>query len=330
MLSYLSGLSAAALLLFLSYKTSQEEETEPEDHQTNQAVPECLNFKVDQGAINRLRDPSIRPSGKLFTDQEERANWLRRVISDLSREHRLYRSPSWDDAPGPDGLIHEYSRLALDDEQRLREFASLGYEIQALGSVNLPRFHGLQSDPSRRRIERLWSAPPECELVVMKMSVGREQLERFVSTLAQLQRLGLRVETLPVWALLQQEDGELFIPHLPQSKEQPFPTNLQIRLTSLDDDFPGHFFTSPDGAHLGGHRAFQFQLASLVWRLLAGGWPYDREPILGLRGEQPCRVAHDFGPHLTPVLLSMTSLKPQERYDELGSALQKLAAALVP
>ena len=47
-----------------------------------------------------------------------------------------------------------------------------------------------------------------------------------------------------------------------------------------------------------------------------------------MRREEPRRVAYDFGPQLTPTLERMTALDPQERYEDLGTSLEELLAAL--
>lgn len=292
--------------------------------------PEVLNFRVNQHAVDRLRDPSLPPIGKKPADQIERERWLQFEMKKWIEVPRLITRNRQENAlEESDGSIREYCHSrgrghdgALADQ----EFADLGYEICGLDSVNLPKFQGLRVNSYLHRVERIWSSFPTCELAVRRMNASRDQLARFLKTLRELHRLGLRVETIPVWLLLQREDGEFFIPHIPVVRQEPFPCDLQVKMSSLDDKFPAHLFGPKDS--LGDHRAFQFQLASFIWRLLAGDWPYDKEPLLFVRNETPSRIPHDFGESLTLVLRRMTSLEAGERYDDLGSALDELASAL--
>ena len=318
-----AALIALALRAFREGRSQKEESQEP----SSPPSPEYLNFKVDQNAIDRLRDPTMPPIAKPIETPEEREGWLERQVS--SRALAFQSSP-WDTLKSEDGLFHEYNcsrTVTFWDNQRLREFAKIGYEVNQLSSKNLPSFQGLHFNEHLDRIDRVWKDFPSCELTIQNMTAGQGQIRSLVQTLSDLHRSGLRVETIPVWLLLQKkQDGEFFIPHIPQLREETFPSNFQVKMKGCLKA-PAHLFGPKDepGPNL---CSFQFQLGSLVWRLLAGEWPYDIEPLLLLRRENPIRVSYGFSDSLTPVLLRMTSLEPQERYENLGSALEELAAGL--
>ena len=325
----ISILSAAVLatLAWRALRESNSHKKEKEDKP--QPFPEYLNFKVNQEAIDRLRDPTIPTTWRPFADEAERASWL---LSTVEKRVHLVRN----EMSLKDGLVYEYdsrrTETKLERERNLREFARLGFEVQALSSVNLPKFCGLAVDDYWAQITRIWKDFPACSLAVLRMDADAAQIGRFLRTLLELQQLGLKVETLPVWHLLQKDDdGEFFIPHIPQNRQSPFPCDFlfwEERLTESlpEDKSPIHLFSPSD--EIGDHRAFQFQLGSLIWRLLAGAWPYDKEPLLSIRETAPNRVPYDFGEELTPVLERMTSLEPADRYDDLRSALEALSLAL--
>ena len=325
----ISILSAAVLatLAWRALRESNSHKKEKEDKP--QPFPEYLNFKVNQEAIDRLRDPTIPNTWRPFADEAERASWL---LSTVEKRVHLVRN----EMSLKDGLVYEYDSRRTETkperERNLREFARLGFEVQALSSVNLPRFCGLAFDDYWAQITRIWKDFPACSLAVLRMDADAAQIGRFLRTLLELQQLGLKVETLPVWHLLQKDDdGEFFIPHIPQNRQSPFPCDFlfwEERLTEPlpEDKSPIHLFSPSD--EIGDHRAFQFQLGSLIWRLLAGTWPYDKEPLLSIRETAPNRVPYDFGEELTPVLERMTSLELADRYDDLRSALEALSLVL--
>lgn len=314
-----------AILAALSWRAFREGHEKERREDKPVSFPESLNFQVDQYAIDRLRDPTLPPVAKPLATPQERKSWLARETRNRATD---IRSSPWNEISACDGFLYEYNcsfgRIPWD-EQKLREFARLGYEVHELGSKNLPTFRGIRVNEYLERIDRVWTDFPPCELVIKKMVAGQDQLRNLVQTLSGLHRLGLRVDTIPVWLLLQKDDGEFFIPHIPQLRKDPFPSNFQVKMPR--PEVPAHLFGPKDELSLNSW-SFQFQLGSFVWRILAGEWPYDIEPLLFLRRETPCRVAHDFGESLTLVLLRMTSLEPHERYDDLGSALEELETAL--
>lgn len=321
---------SVAILAALSWRAFRETRSSQKEKADDKPVssPEYLNFQVDRYAIDRLRNPSLPPLPKPIATPEERESWL--ASEAYSRSLYIQSSP-WDEISSGDGFLYEYNSghgPTIWTEQRLREFARLGYEVKELDSKNLPAFRGIRVNEYLERIDRIWADFPPCELAIVKMAAEREHLQSLVQTLFDLHSLGLQVDTIPVWFLLQKDDGEFFIPHVPQLREEPFPSNLQAKIRPRPKT-PAHLFGPKDELQLN-PRSFQFQLGSFVWKLLAGNWPYDIEPLLLLRRENPSRVHHDFGKSLTPVLSRMTSLEPQDRYDDLGLALEELAAALLP
>ena len=324
----ISLLSIAAVVA-LSVRALREGKVNKDQNHEPQPFPEYLNFKVNQHAIDRLRDPTIPSIWRPFNDEEERASWLLSIVED--KVHLVRNEINL-----KDGLVYEYdsrrSETVPEAERNLREFAKLGYEVQALSSVNLPMFCGLVVDEYWDQITRVWRNFPACHLAVSRMEADCAQIGRLVQTLLELHQLGLKVETFSVWHLLQKDDdGEFFIPHIPQNRQSPFPCDFlfwEERLTESlpEDKSPIHLFSPSD--EIGDHRAFQFQLGSLIWRLLAGAWAYDKEPLLSIREPAPNRVPYDFGEELTPVLERMTSLEPADRYDDLRSALEALSLVL--
>lgn len=316
---------SVAILAALSWRAFREGRSQEKERRDNKPVssPEYLNFQVDQYAIDRLRDPTLPPIARPIETPEERESWLAREASGRAIDVR--RRP-WNEISACDGFLYEYNCFGTTpwDDQSLREFARLGYEVHELASTNLPTFRGIRVNEYLELIDRVWTDFPPCELAIKKMVASQDQLRSLVKTLSSLHRLGLRVDTIPVWLLLQKDDGEFFIPHIPQLRKDPFPSNFQAKMRQ---EAPAHLFGPKDELSLNPF-SFQFQLGSFVWRILAGEWPYDIEPLLFLRREAPCRAPHDFGPHLTSTLERMTSLEPQERYDDLGSALEELATAL--
>lgn len=322
------SLAAVVALSVRAFKEGRSEKREQGEHHPNPS-PEYLNFKVDPYAVARLRDPSLPAIARPIASIEERDAWLGKAAERRTIVTQSSPWDSWDFIQTRDGLLHEYNCSELVPvwtDQRLGEFARLGYEIRELKSQNLPVFQGIYFDEHRDRIERLWEDFPSCKLAIEEMEAGPSQLRNLVQTILGLHRLGLQVVTIPVWLLLQRDDGEFFIPHVPQIREEPFPSNLQVRMKpSLKA--PPHLFGPKDEARPNPY-AFQFQLGSLIWRLLSGQWPYDIEPLLLQRQEKPERVLHDFGNPLTLVLERMTSLEPEERYGDLGVALQELTGGL--
>lgn len=320
---------SVAILAVLSLRVFREGRSSKKEIRENKLVspPECLNFRVDQYAIDRMRDPTLPSIAKPIATLEEKESWL--TTQAWSRSIAVQSSP-WNDISSRDGVLHEYNCLetSIWTEQLLREFAKIGYDVHELGSKNLPIFRGLRVNDYLNRIDRVWVDFPSCELAVEKMTAGREQLRSLVQTLAGIHRIGLRVDTIPVWLLLQKkDDGEFFIPHIPQLRGEIFPSNFQIKMNPRLKA-PAHLF-GPKDENGPNPWSFQFQLGSFVWRLLAGEWPYDIEPLLLMRRENPQRVPHDFGARLTSTLERMTSLLPEERYPDLGVALEELAEALV-
>ena len=172
-------LSLAAVVALSMRALKEGKSDNGQDSDKPKPSPEYLNFKVDQYAIDRLRDPTLPPIAMPVTTSEEREAWLDNATS--CRMIATQSSPwnPWNGIQARNGLIHEYNcseLVSVWTDQRLREFARLGYEIHELHSKNLPVFQGLHFHEYLDRIERVWEDFPSCRLAFEEMEAGPTQL----------------------------------------------------------------------------------------------------------------------------------------------------------
>ncbi len=182
-------LGGSIAILAFAYKTLRAENSEEEGKESS---PEYLNFKVNQYAIDRLRDPSLPSIGTKPADQIERERWLWASLVTWIRWGRLKRSRKGVLLEHEGMLYETWSARTSQSEKKIREFAELGYEICHLDMPNLPSFQGIRLNAYLGRLERIWSTFPSCEFAMIRMDASRAQLMRLVKTLRELHRLGYR------------------------------------------------------------------------------------------------------------------------------------------